>query len=429
MMTSLLDLLSPALARLSAMLPGGSSPARAETVHVRPPRPGQGALAKIRLAVLVVALPLSMLVGCGKAQINTPDAVVMVASATANEPAPVLSGADREFLYEVGANSADGVAYVVNPSTGQPVVVTLTPRRADGQIEYAQPRRDQLLDANVDRVQQALDRDSASGPFDLLADIAAAARVTAGSATMLVISSGVSTAGGLNLTDVGWGADPRLVATQLRSRGLLPDLAGWRVVFSGLGDTAGRQTALPLPQRTMLISYWMAICRAANATSCTVDEMTRPEPPSNSTTPVPVVPVPQVVSVQGPPGWIGESVPADEFFTFDSSQLLPGADAILAPLAARARAQHLLVSITGYASPDGGSNAYNLALSYRRVLAVRARLIALGVSASQIVTCTGLGTDGVPPSSCYSGGQLDESICAQFRRVVILFNSTAAASL
>jgi hypothetical protein len=37
------------------------------------------------------------------------------------------------------------------------------------------------------------------------------------------------------------------------------------VVFSGLADVAGRQPALPLPERATLVSYWMAICRASGA--------------------------------------------------------------------------------------------------------------------------------------------------------------------
>jgi hypothetical protein len=87
------------------------------------------------------------------------------------------------------------------------------------------------------------------------------------------------------------------------------------------------------------------------------------------------------------------------------------------------------VTITGYASPDGGSAAYNLALSRDRALAVRNRLVALGLPVSQISQVTGLGTAGQPPRACDLHGQLDEAICAGLRRVVILLiPQTAAAS-
>jgi outer membrane protein OmpA-like peptidoglycan-associated protein len=248
--------------------------------------------------------------------------------------------------------------------------------------------------------------------------IAQAVRVTSVPGTLLVLSSGLSTAGGFDINQIGWGADPRTVGVWLNHRGLLPHLAGWHIVFSGLADTSGRQPALPLPQRTILASYWLTLCQLADAASCTVDAVTRPEPPSGSTTPVPVVTFPQVTSFRGPQGQTTD-VPADTFFAFNSARLLPGADAVLGPLTAETRGQYLQVTIIGYASPDGGTDAYNLALSAARAQAVKTRFIALGVPASLIVKAVGLGTAGQPRTACYRQGQLDEVICEQLRRVVI----------
>jgi outer membrane protein OmpA-like peptidoglycan-associated protein len=142
---------------------------------------------------------------------------------------------------------------------------------------------------------------------------------------------------------------------------------------------------------------------------------------------VPIVPVPVIQSVRGPKGSAGESVPADELFTFDSARLLPGADGILGPLAAKARTEHLLASITGYASPDGGSDAYNKALSQARAQTVRSRLVALGLPTGQITHVAGVGTDGKTSLACDVGGQFDEAVCAQLRRVVVLLTSPPAA--
>ncbi len=381
------------------------------------------------LLLLTVVVTLSLLLAaCGKSTVTAPDAIVIVPSATANEPAPELSADNRSLLENAAATSTQADAYVVNPTTGQPTEVPLTPRRADGQVEYG-PRRGYLLDQNMTRVGQLLQEQAASGPFDLLNMIASAIRVTSPPGTLLILSSGLSTAGGFDLRQVGWDADPSSIAAQLKQRGLLPDLAGWRVIFSGLGDTAGQQPALPLPQQTALASYWTAICRAAGAAACQTDETTRPDPPSRSTTPVPVVPVPVVLSVRGPNGATGVSVPSDELFAFDSAVLLPGADAVLGPLAAKARSGHLLVTVTGYASPDGGSAAYNLALSRARALAVRARLVALGLPPGQITRVTGLGTDGKTSQACDVAGQFDEAVCAQLRRVVVLLSHSPAAAL
>jgi outer membrane protein OmpA-like peptidoglycan-associated protein len=246
--------------------------------------------------------------------------------------------------------------------------------------------------------------------------------------TLLVVSSGLSTAGAFDLRHVGWAASPAAAAAELKRQRLLPSLAGWKVVFSGLGDTAGRQPVLPLPEQAILTAYWMAICRAAGAASCATDDITRAEPAPRSITPVPVVPVPAVVPVTGPHGATGISVPTEGFFAFASARLLPGADAILGPIAARARAGHLLVSITGYASPDGGTAAYNNALSRRRAQSVQARLLALGVPSGQVTQVTGKGTADTTLQTCYRDGHLDQAACAALRRVVILLTPPTAAS-
>lgn len=376
--------------------------------------------------VAVALFPAAVLLtGCGPPP-GTPEVIVVVASATANEPAPVLSGPDRAMLRDAGSTSTHAAAYVVDPDTGQAREVSLTPRRADGEVDYG-PDRSSELSANVSRVQQLLNDLAAGKPFDLLAMLAQGVRVTTRPGTLLVLSSGLSTSGGFDLRQVGWGANPQAAAAALGRDGLLPRLTGWDVEFSGLGDTAGRQPAPPVPQRTTLTRYWLALCRAAGAASCAVDAVTRPDPPSRSTTPVPVVPFPRVTSYHGPQGGRTTNVPADAFFPFNSARLLPGADTILGPIATRARDGHLEVTIVGYASPDGGSGRYNRTLSADRAKAVRARLIALGVPAGLIVQTVGLGTAGKTRLDCYRHGHLDEAICAHLRRVLITLRSVPSA--
>lgn len=370
------------------------------------------------LAAATCALT-TVLTSCGKVPVNTPDTFVVLASATANEPAPELASTDLSMLQSAAGTSTQATAYIVNPTTGAATAEPLTPLRPDGQVDYG-PARDSTMAKNVQRVQDVLSSEAASGPFDLLGMIGNAVRATAHPGTLLIVSSGLSTAGGFDLREVGWDANPATVAGALKQRGLLPDLTGWRVIFSGLGDTYGHQPALPLPQRATLTGYWLAICHAANARQCGTDDLTRPDPAPHSTVAVPVVPVPAVTSVTGPKGSTGISVPSDTLFPFDSAVLFSGADGVLGPVAAEAKAEGRGVSITGYASPDGGSAAYNKALSTQRADAVESRLIALGVPAGQIFSVQGLGTGGVSPRACQVKGQLDEAECAQFRRVVIL---------
>lgn len=329
----------------------------------------------------------------------------------------MLAAPDLAILQRAATSSA-AIAEVVNQNTGQPVKVPLTPRRPDGEVDYA-PDRAKRLTANLARVQALVRLAAADVPFDLLSFIAEAVRVSGKAGTLIVVSSGLSTAGAFNLLQVGWGDNPDTVATQLKRAGLLPDLSGWHVIFSNLGTTSSPQPSLPLPQRSELTSYWMAICHEAAAASCQLDTVTRPDLPTRSSRLVPVVSVPKVTLFTGRGGSTRVTIPDDMFFPFDSAVLLPGADAVLGPLAARATAAHLDVSITGYASPDGGTAAFNERLSLRRAQSCRSRLIALGVPLSQIISVTGRGTAGTPAAACFRDGRLDETVCARFRHVFI----------
>ena len=100
----------------------------------------------------------------------------------------------------------------------------------------------------------------------------------------ILVSSGLSTAGGFDLRQVGWYESPAAAAGQLGREGLLPPLTKWDLIFSGLGDTAGEQPALPLPQQAELVAYMMAICHAAGAASCGTDDVTRPIRPRSART-------------------------------------------------------------------------------------------------------------------------------------------------
>jgi hypothetical protein len=214
----------------------------------------------VAAAVTAPLLGFVLLSRCQPAP-DTPINVVVVASATANEPAPVLAALDRSMLRNAGSSTTRAVAFVLDPNSGKPREVSLTARRADGEVDYG-PNRNRKLTANVNQVQELLNTLTASEPFDLLTMIAQAVRVTV-PGTLLVLSSGLSTAGGFDIRQVGWGADPHAVAVWLNRRRLLPRLADWHVVFSGLADTAGRQPALPLLQRTILTRYWLAMCQVA----------------------------------------------------------------------------------------------------------------------------------------------------------------------
>jgi outer membrane protein OmpA-like peptidoglycan-associated protein len=350
---------------------------------------------------------------------NRPGRIIIAGTATSNEPDPVLSTGIIGLLRSSGSTSTRATAYVVKPGISQPDVISLTPRLPSGAVDYG-PTRSSVLNSNIGKVRKAVQDEAADGPFDVLATIAAAIRAAPPPATLIIITSGLSTSGGLDFRRAGWYASPRSVATQLKASGLLPLLAGYRVILSGLGTVAGRQPALPLPQQSVLRAYWMAICQAAQAAACSTDESDRATPPTRSSIPVPVVGIPRIHAFEGPHERTTTVLPDALLFSFNSAHLVPSANNILRPICRRARQRHLMLTIIGHASPDGGTAEYNQALSFRRASAVRRRLIALGLPAAQIIKVRGVGTAGDRPDACLVYGHLDEEICGQLRRVVII---------
>jgi outer membrane protein OmpA-like peptidoglycan-associated protein len=378
------------------------------------------------LLMFLVALPLvAALAACDHSVASS--LFVVVASASRNEPAPVLAAQDIAILRQAAVSEGGGIADVVDTNTGQPVRVTLTPLRPDGQVDHG-PDRNTRVSANESQIEQLVSRQAADGPFDLLNLLAEAVKVSSVPGTLIVVTSGLSTAGGFDLRQLGWSAQPATVADQLEREGLLPQLNGWKVIFSGLGDTAGAQPALPLPQQTELVDYVVAICQAAGAASCMTDGMTRPDPASRSTYPDPAVSVPAVKPITGPHDGTGKRIPADVFFRLNSAMLLPGADTYLAPLAEQAVTQDSRVSIVGFASPESGSPSYNQKLSLARAQVIQDRMVALGVAPGQIVRVVGEGTAGKTAAACYRNGHLDESVCAALRYVDILLTPASGST-
>ena len=117
------------------------------------------------------------------------------------------------------------------------------------------------------------------------------------------------------------------------------------------------------------------------------------------------------------------SAPLVVFFDPNSAILEPGAKAVLQPIAQQAQSQQLAVWITGYASPDGGTSAYNVALSLHRAHVVRDWLIALGVPAGQITHVQGADAPGPYPNAWCKEKKPDEATCPELRRAVIVLVS------
>jgi hypothetical protein len=225
-----------------------------------------------------------------------PVSLVAVCSATRNEPAPCINP-DPFILLMSGRTlyawlaAAESHSWLADDRQRRHAVVEHAERlnRHRGMRKVNYPSPVDLFALNSARL-----------AVGLLMAIAAAVRAVSLSNTIVIVDSGLDTVGGLDLRQPGLNTIPSSLAVQLKACGLLPDLADYQVVFSGLGDTVGRQPSLPLPQQTTLANYWEAICPAGGAVPCSVDGSARAWALSRSTILVPVVAVPHVTSVSGP---------------------------------------------------------------------------------------------------------------------------------
>ncbi|QRP51161.1 OmpA family protein [Amycolatopsis sp. FDAARGOS 1241] len=388
----------------------------------------------LRTAIAVGGLSL-LLAGCAiPARSFTPtggDRVVVVVSGTANEPKPFATAATLKILRDA-ANSTDvsaqgsgksSVALVSAADGGDVPSVVLTPRRADGALEHGL-NRPALIDKNVQLAADVIGATAAHrAGLDLLGGIDQAVRgIDPG--TLVVDSSGLSTAGAFDLRQVGWTADPAAIAKQLKTAGQLPHLGGWHVLFTGLGAVAGAQPPLPTPARDKLGAYWRAICQAAGAASCDVDQSRVPARRPEATIATPAVPVPGVQSVVGPSGRISTTV-ADSALGFagDSADLSPAARDLLRSLAEGISARladrpDAPVTVRGYAAdPPGSTAAGRQELATLRAQAVAGALKASGVT--NPLDAAGIGTQ--PGATAVVGGRFDEQTATRMRRVEITY--------
>jgi outer membrane protein OmpA-like peptidoglycan-associated protein len=356
------------------------------------------------------------------------DQVVIIASATAHEPRPSLTPRSTELLQTAaqsrdvtdGRNGKSSAAVIASADGETHETITLTPRRGNGAIEHGLQRND-LIARNLGLVADAVQAIGARKPVDLLEGIGNAVR-GADAGDLVLITNGLSTDGGFDLRQVGWDADPVSVAQQLRSRGLLPDLSGWRVLFSGVGETAGAQPPLTIPSRQRLTAYWTAICRAAGAASCEIDDSRGDHAGPNSTVSIPIVPVPGIASVTGPDGEERTTLLNDVLgFAGDSAELSPSARELLREYATRITAKlasqpAAVVTVRGYtADPPGSTESGRAELSSERARVVAQALRDGGLR--HRIDHSGGGS--APGMTAMAAGAFDEAVAGQMRRVEI----------
>lgn len=358
---------------------------------------------------------LALVAGCGGASgSGQPGALALIVGAHANMVAPSLIPAVHE---EIETASELG-----SPAT---VIVPDDTPAASATLDLAAPNNNPLYKQDqITQLTNLIDRTRADSPeVDLLAALGLAARSVADAAgpqTIIVIDSGLQTAGALRFQDQDGAlldADPREVVELLRRTQQLPDLSGMRVVFTGLGDTAAPQQTLSQPARAVLVQLWTTIVTAAGGTA----EIKETPLPSTRTLdglpPVTVVPV--AVRSIGP-------LPAVTVLRDGTVGFLPDQAVFRDPGQARAvlaeyarEIQHGKRAMLTGTTASAGDAAGRLRLSQNRANAVRELLISLGAPADRI-QAHGVGSDfpGYLPDRD-AQGNLDPLAAAQNRQVIV----------
>ncbi|MDK3256567.1 OmpA family protein [Blastococcus capsensis] len=349
--------------------------------------PGFPALHRLAAVVASVAL-LAGTAACTDS-VEPTGGLALVVGARSNTPPPALPGAAADAR-EAALVAQSQLSIVV--ADGKPFVLDgagVLAARDENSVVQEQDR-----DRNRQLIDEMLARAGAkTAETDLLTALDLAARAldpATGTRTLVVVDSGLSTAGALDfdadpaLLD----ADPTTLAAGLEDAGALPDLRGIDVVLAGLGDVVAPQQPLPLPQRINLIAIWTAIAEAAGAAEVLVD----PTPLSGR----PGGTLPAVTPVDPGAGPVCGTVTLGEddiAFVADSAEFLDRAAglAALQPLADRVRAGSFTAALTG-TTADVGDKAGQVELSRQRAQAVADVLAELGVPAGRM-TVTGLGSD------------------------------------
>lgn len=369
-----------------------------------------------RREVLVLGL-VAALPACSTPAGSAPNALAVVVGGRSNSAPAGLVDAVAQVV--VDALAQDTACTVVR-ADGRPAVVDSFRLRSTAQnpLTVQREQREALrrFDAAIEGVRAAV------AEVDQLAALTLAARAVAGAPgtrRIIMIDSGLQTAGALRFQDGGvLDAVAADLADRLATMRALPELRGVEVVLVGIGDVVEPQEPIGEPGRQALLAIWTEIVQRAGGQHLVVATPVPARPAPAGLPPVSVVPV---AVAPGPvltdPVPLGDSAVG---FLPDSADLRDPAAArtVLAPYVTVLRAGQQRVRLTGTTSSAGTADG-RLALSLARAEVVRGLLVAGGVDATT-VDVRGLGADfpGFVPDRD-ADGTLDPIRAARNRRVIL----------
>ncbi|GGM89276.1 hypothetical protein GCM10011609_27660 [Lentzea pudingi] len=348
--------------------------------------------------------------------------LTLVVGARMGSQRPSLPG---EVKALVKATATRGGLLQVVRVDGQPTVAL----SADVKIDAAnEARKEKAVNEAVEKVSSVVTNlEPKKAEADVLGALAEAGRVTPSGGTVVLIDSGLSTAGALSYLDNRmFNVVPADVAAYLKSGNLLPQLSGKSVLLVGLGGTAEPQAALDENLRGKVVDLWRAVVTASGA-SCAGDVQVASRRDAFETT----VPVAQVKLPEPPPPFkeCGTTVLSDSGavgFVPDQAELRDPAAAErtvrdLATPVANGNEKFTLIGNTATVGPEAGLKD----LSKRRAEKVKELLTRLGIAPDRITTRGDGATGPHHVTDLGPGGVLLPGPAAQNRSVVVELSCSA----
>ncbi len=355
---------------------------------------------KIIIPILICAMLVSILTGCdSKSEPAEKSAVCFVLGNTACSHGLNLSSQFIDnTLFETARN--EGYVSVVNVD-GNPEVVFNSSFELDERYRGASDAKlDMLARSNAASVTSILYSVIADDPeSDYLESLRLAARSLSlegyDSKTIVVVGTGLSTAGTLDFRNNLISAEPETIVEFLKEKKEIPDFGGITVYWQQLCDTAPPQAALSAMQRSNLEEIYKWIVETGGGKF--VSDKISPNPVNKEAK------YPEVTPVELPPDTplffeaeVLETVeempdifiPEDKVaFIADKAEYVDpvAAGEVLRPIADFLAEHEATVLVCGCTAGDD-NNEVAIDLSRRRAETVKRTLIDLGAEPTQIIT-------------------------------------------
>lgn len=350
-----------------------------------------------------------------------PSPITLALTATSSEPAFALTGQIRDLVTDYARQAHFPTDATVNiVIQGQPnQTLDITPMRGS-EVEAESSKAATAINAHLLTLDTAIgDLGAGSDGLNPFEVYARAVDITPPGGTIVMVTSGVSTANPTDLNKAGnWISQPEEFVAQVDPADI-PDASGLHVVFAGLGYPDGtHQAAPPTAAKKALTTLWLGLCEASGASSCT----TIPGP-VGSGAPTATNSVPLVVFSETATPCMGTvTISSDIAFGGDSYVLTDAADALLKPIADKLKTCPPGTPLNAYghtAQIPSGADGINLATN--RAQAVLDRLNLLGAPADTLGNAIGYGSVSHQIVDNMPGGRFDEELAKQNRVVELVF--------